>query len=125
MWTDPPSRAEARAAKLSGDLRAMGSAVSMYAAATGRLPAGLGDLMNASIRPDGQQTGPYSGAVPSPPSGWSLYSYRPTPDGTYTVSSRTDAKGRDYKRACSVKAWTLECEPNGAVRFSGRVRIRE
>jgi prepilin-type N-terminal cleavage/methylation domain-containing protein len=86
----------ARVAKAQGDLRAIASAVSIYQAHTGILPAALTDLTTTVSNAQGQVAGPFLGAVPSsPPNGspaWSAYGagYVARTDGTFSLSASGD-----------------------------------
>ena len=86
----------ARVAKVQGDLRAIGSAISIFQAHTGNLPAALTDLTTAATNAAGQVAGPFLAGVPSPPSNgspaWSSYDagYAPGGDGTFSISATGD-----------------------------------
>ena len=81
----------ARIAKAQADSRAMASAVSIYGAHMGVLPAALADLITQSTNAQNQAAGPFMAAVPTPPSGWAAYAYAAnTAVGTFTISSSGD-----------------------------------
>jgi type II secretion system protein G len=81
----------ARIAKAQADLRALASAVSMYAAHMGANPATL-DLLNAAaVNPQGQSAGPFMSATPAQPSGWAVYTYVDNGNGTFTLTGTGDA----------------------------------
>ena len=82
--------ARARLAKAQADARTLASAVSIYSAHVGTLPAALTDLTSVVTNAMGMQGGPYVNAVPSPASGWSAYAYSSTTSGTFTISSSGD-----------------------------------
>ena len=82
----------ARVAKAQADTRTMASLVVMYTAHMGALPAALADLTSAAVNGLGQSAGPFLGAVPLPPPGWSaVYGYVPVAaSGTFTISATGD-----------------------------------
>lgn len=87
-------QARARLAKAQADARALASAVSIYSAHTGTLPASgaLSVLTTQVTNAQGQVGGPYMARVPSPPAGWGAYSYTAnTTTGTFTITSAGDS----------------------------------
>jgi prepilin-type N-terminal cleavage/methylation domain-containing protein len=85
----------ARIAKAQADARTVGSAVSMYAAHMGFIPTALGDLLLQLTNAQSQSGGPFLGALPSLPAGWTgngaTYAYAATPaDGTFVVGATGD-----------------------------------
>ena len=86
----------ARIAKAQADTRTLGSAISIYAAHMGTLPAALTDLTGQVTNGLNQIAGPFMGSVPVPPPGgspaWSTsYTYTPNAAaGTFTVSATGD-----------------------------------
>ncbi len=86
----------ARIAKAQADTRTLGSAISIYAAHMGALPAALTDLTGQVTNGLNQVAGPFMGSVPVPPPGgspaWSTsYAYVPNAGtGTFTVSATGD-----------------------------------
>jgi type II secretion system protein G len=86
----------ARIAKAQADTRTLGSAISIYAAHMGTLPAALTDLTGQVTNGLNQVAGPFMGSVPIPPPGgspaWSAaYTYTPNAAaGTFTVSATGD-----------------------------------
>jgi len=87
-------QARARLAKAQADARVLASAVSMYSAHTGTLPASgsLNVLTTQVTNAQGQTAGPYVARVPNPPAGWGAYSYTATVStGTFTITSAGDA----------------------------------
>ncbi len=88
-------QARARVAKAQADMRALASAVSIYAAHMGTLPAALADLNAAAVNGQGQSAGPFMSATPTPPTagGWpATYGYVPNAAaGTFVISATGDA----------------------------------
>jgi general secretion pathway protein G len=88
-------QARARIAKAQADLRSVASAISLYQAHTGALPAaGIGNLtiLTTTVTNTQNQTGgPFLGAVPTPPAGWGgAYAYtNPTAD-TFSLTGSGD-----------------------------------
>ena len=86
----------ARVAKVQGDLRAIGSAISIFNTHMGSLPTALTDLTTPVTNPNGQVAGPFLAGVPSPPVNgsppWSDYDagYTRSSDGTFTLTSAGD-----------------------------------
>jgi len=83
-------QARARIAKARADARTVASAVSMYSATFGSIPAGLANLTVATTI-NGTSGGPFMKSIPTPPVGWTAYSYTSATDGTYTVGASGDA----------------------------------
>ena len=88
-------QARARIAKAQADARTLASAVNMYSAHMGSLPASLGALNSSATNGQGQAAGPFMASTPTPPSGgnptWSTsYTYTSTTAGTFTVSASGD-----------------------------------
>jgi len=84
-------QARARTAKVQADLRSVASSLSLFQAHTGSLPAAgaLSALTVTASNAQSQTAGPFLGAVPSAPSGWSAYTYTPATD-TFTLTSTGD-----------------------------------
>ena len=86
----------ARIAKAQADTRTLGSAISIYAAHMGTLPAALTALTAQATNGSNQVAGPFMGGVPVPPPGGSpawgaSYTYTPNAGaGTFTVSATGD-----------------------------------
>jgi type IV pilus assembly protein PilA len=81
----------ARIAKAQADARALVSAVAIYGAHMGILPAALTDLSIRVTNGQNQVAGPFMANVPTPPSGWAAYAYSAdTAIGTFTVSTSGD-----------------------------------
>ena len=84
-------QARARIAKAQADARALASAVSIYAAHMGNLPAALTDLTSAVSNAQGQTAGPFMAGTVPPPTGWSNYAYvASTVAGTFNISAAGD-----------------------------------
>jgi type II secretion system protein G len=83
-------QSRARIAKAQADSRTLVSAVSMYSATFGSLPAVLTNLTVATTI-GGMTGGPFMKSVPASPTGWTAYSYTANPDGTYTISASGDS----------------------------------
>jgi general secretion pathway protein G len=86
-------QARARTAKAQADLRAVASAVSMFQAHTGALPAAISNLTVATSNAQGQMAGPFLANEPTPPQGWgSNYTYTPnTAAGTFALTATGDS----------------------------------
>src|SRR5712671_3721490 len=80
-------QARARLAKAQADARALASAVSIYSAHVGSLPAALTDLTSVITNAQGQVGGPFLASVPSGPAGWAAYNYSSTTSGTFTITN--------------------------------------
>ena len=85
-------QARARIAKAQADMRALASAVSIYSAHMGNVPASLDLLTATASNGQGQTAGPFMAAIPSTPGGWSTpYAYAPnTSAGTFVISATGD-----------------------------------
>jgi type II secretion system protein G len=83
-------QARARIARAQADARTLGSAVSMYSATFGTLPAALTDL-TAATTISGVSGGPFMKSIPSVPAGWTAgYTYVAVTDGTFTITATGD-----------------------------------
>jgi len=80
----------ARIAKAQADVRAIASAVSIYAAHMVATPTALREITSPSRNSRGQTSGPFLSTVPTPPPGWTPYTYTPGEDGSFTVESSGD-----------------------------------
>ena len=86
----------ARIAKAQADARTMASAISLYNAHMGTLPAALTDLTSAQTNGLNQTAGPFLGTVPVPPPGGSpawggAYTYTPNAGaGTFSLTATGD-----------------------------------
>ena len=67
------------------DTRAIASAVSLYSAHMGRLPASLEALTDDAVNERGDNAGPFLGSVPAPPAGSPAYRYEARADGTFRI----------------------------------------
>jgi type II secretion system protein G len=82
----------ARIAKAQADVRSMASAVSMYAAHMGNIPTAIALVVATSSNAQGQTSGAFLAAIPTPPSGWAAsYDYASSADGTFTISATGDS----------------------------------
>ena len=79
----------ARVAQAKDDARTLASAVGMYSATLGSIPANLTDL-TAATTINGMSGGPFLKSVPNSPTGWTPYGYTFQSDGTYTISASGD-----------------------------------
>lgn len=84
------TRRRARIAKAQADVRAIASAVSMYAAHMGSLPKMLREITLPSRNRNGQSSGAFLQAIPQAPPGWTPYTYTSAADGTFTLESSGD-----------------------------------
>src|ERR1041384_7493317 len=85
-------QARARISKAQADVRAMSSAVSMYAAHYGTIPAALTNLTTSGSNSQGATAGAFMANVPTPPASWSAsYGYNTAADGTFTISATGDS----------------------------------
>jgi type II secretion system protein G len=85
----------ARVAKAQADSRTLGSAISIFTAHMGALPAALTDLTQQTTNGLGQAAGPFMARVPTPPPGgspaWSgTYTYTSSSTGTFSVTANGD-----------------------------------
>jgi len=87
-------QAKARIGRVQADARTLVSAISMYQAHMGSLPAGLSDLNSAQTNGFGQVAGPFMPNTPQPPLGgtptWSSYGYATTATGAFSVTASGD-----------------------------------
>ncbi len=84
----------ARIAKAQADARTMASAVSIYTAHMGTLPAALTDLTSAAVNGLNQSAGPFMASIPAPPPGgapaWGAYGYASSTAGTFSITATGD-----------------------------------
>jgi len=80
----------ARIAKAQADVRAIASAVSIYAVFTGAPPNSLGDLVVPARNVRGQTSGAFLASIPEPPRGWTAYTYVAGPGDTFAIESSGD-----------------------------------
>ena len=85
-------QSRARVAKAQADIRGMASAVSVYSAHMGSLPAALADLTAVVTNAANISAGPFMAAIPTPPStAWGAnYTYGSNVNGTFTISAAGD-----------------------------------
>lgn len=67
------------------DTRAIASAVSLYTAHMGELPASLERLTEEVVNTKGDNAGPFLGSVPTPPAGSPAYRYETRADGSFRI----------------------------------------
>ena len=84
------SQARARLAKVQADARTLASAVVVYSAHTGQLPAALPNL-TAAVVAGGISAGPFVNPIPTPPGDWTAYNYVLGTGGSFTISSSSAA----------------------------------
>jgi len=98
MYANVQTRA--RVAKGQADLRTLASAVSIYAAHMGSLPAALTALTSAAVNGLNQSAGPFMASVPTAPPGgtpaWGAYGYASSTAGTFTVTGTGDGTTLSY-----------------------------
>ena len=83
-------QSRARVAKAQADLRTLASAVVVYSAHSGSLPAALADLTGVVVAA-GVAAGPFVNPLPTPPTGWSGYAAGYTQGGgTFQITSTGD-----------------------------------
>ena len=84
----------ARIAKAQADTRTLASAVSMFTAHMGTLPAALTSLTSAVTNGLNQSAGPFMASVPAPPPGgtpsWGAYTYTSSTAGTFSIVGTGD-----------------------------------
>jgi type II secretion system protein G len=87
-------QARARIAKAQADARALASAVSIYAAHMGVVPASgqLSVLTTVVVNSLSQSAGPFMARIPDPPAGWTTpYQFASeTSSGTFVISAIGD-----------------------------------
>jgi len=87
-------QSRARVAKAQADSRTLASAVSLYNAHMGNLPAALTDLTTAATNGLNQVAGPFMANVPTPPPGgspaWGAYAYTSSTAGTFSITATGD-----------------------------------
>jgi hypothetical protein len=81
--------AAAHRAKAHLDARALETAVVNYTLTFGSLPQSL-DALTRRSEIAGASGGPFIREVPTPPPGWSPYSYVRTPDGQFSITTAGD-----------------------------------
>jgi type IV pilus assembly protein PilA len=86
-------QARARIAKAQADARALASAVSIYGAHMGSIPASgtLSVLTSVAVNQQSQSAGPFMAQIPAPPANWTSYTYAAdTASGTFNISASGD-----------------------------------
>ncbi len=85
-------QARARLAKAQADVRAIGTAISMYSAQMGANIAALTDLTDTTKKDQtGTAVGPWLSTIPTPPDGWAAYSMKAAVGTVWAcTSSATD-----------------------------------
>ena len=83
-------QARARMAKAQADARTLASAVSVFSAHVGTLPANLTDLTVATTV-GGITAGPFINPIPNPPAGWGAYTYATAAGGSFSISTTGDS----------------------------------
>jgi len=82
-------QARARVAKAQADARTLASAVVVYSAHAGALPAALADLSSAVVV-NGVSAGPFITPLPTPPTGWGAYTYATAANGSFSITTTGD-----------------------------------
>jgi prepilin-type N-terminal cleavage/methylation domain-containing protein len=83
-------QARARLGKAQADARTLASAVVVFSAHVGVLPAALTDLTVATVVA-GITAGPFITPIPTPPAGWSAYTYASVAGGSFSITSAGDS----------------------------------
>lgn len=89
--------ARGRIAQAQADSRSLASAIGVYGAHMGTIPAALTQLTTVATNAQGLQAGPFMNSMPIPPGGWAAYAY--TADvsaGTYSITSTGDGTSVTY-----------------------------
>ena|SRR3989475_13303318 len=87
-------QARARIAKAQADTRTLASAVAIYTAHMGNLPAALSALTIVATNSQGIAAGPFMASLPTAPGGWTPTGYgyaASTAAGTYIISGVGDS----------------------------------
>ena len=84
-------QSRARVARAQSDARTLASAVVVYSAHVGFLPAALANLSTSVSNAQGVWAGPFVNPIPSAPTGWAAYAYSTSASGTFTISSTGDS----------------------------------
>ena len=82
-------QARARLAKAQADARTLASAVVIFSAHVGTLPAALTNLSVATTV-GGITAGPFVSPIPTPPAGWGAYTYASVAGGTFSITTTGD-----------------------------------
>jgi general secretion pathway protein G len=83
-------QSRSRVAKAQADTRTMASAVGVYEAHMGQVPAALAELSIAQTNVAGQVAGPFIAGDPTPPAGWT-YGYSTGGPSGYTITASGDS----------------------------------
>ena len=83
-------QARARVAKAQADARTLASAVVVYSAHTGALPATL-DALTSAVVVNSVSAGPFISPIPTVPQTWTGYGYTNNGDGTFSVTANGDS----------------------------------
>ena len=83
-------QARARMAKAQADARTLASAVVVFSAHVGSLPAALTNLTVATTV-GGITAGPFINPIPQPPAGWGVYTYATAAGGSFSISTTGDS----------------------------------
>src|ERR687888_1906983 len=85
-------QARARVAKAQADARTLASAVVVYSAHVGVLPAALTDLSSSVSNAQGIYAGPFISPIPTPPnSTWNAYAKSEGPSVGYAITTSSSA----------------------------------
>ncbi|MGH7325704.1 MAG: prepilin-type N-terminal cleavage/methylation domain-containing protein [Candidatus Rokuibacteriota bacterium] len=83
--------AKSRITRAQSDAKTIGTAVSVFTAHMGVLPAALTDLTLPATNTAGITSGPFLSVVPNPPGiAWTPYGYTPQPNGTFQIMAAGD-----------------------------------
>jgi len=82
-------QARARLAKAQADARTLASAAVVFSAHVGALPAALTDLTVATVV-GGVSAGPFINPIPTPPTGWAVYTYATAAGGSFSITTAGD-----------------------------------
>jgi type IV pilus assembly protein PilA len=89
--------ARGRIAKAQADSRSMASAVGVFGAHMGTIPAALAQLTSSVTNAQGNRAGPFLNSMPIPPGGWAAYAYTANVlAGTYRITSSGDGTSVSY-----------------------------
>jgi len=84
-------QARGRIAKAQADSRSLASAVGVYGAHMGSIPATLTQLTTVATNAQGNLAGPFMNSMPIPPGAWAAYVYTPNVSaGTYSITTSGD-----------------------------------
>ena len=90
-------QARGRIAKAQADSRSLASAVGVYGAHMGSIPATLTQLTTVATNAQGNLAGPFMNSMPIPPGAWAAYVYTPNVSaGTYSITTSGDGTSVAY-----------------------------